>query len=284
MKTKFTLFFLSFLLCFVMCVNASAGSNPWDIELPFKEATIHYTITGSENGKETLYIRDYGKERVRHRISASNMMFMTTDTNQIEITNPDWVYSIDMKAHTGTKTSNPIKFMIEGYNNLSNADKNMVNQNVKKMGTSSMQSLQGTVQQNADKILGYNCDLVSGAGSTTYSIHETDIVLKSNVGMMGMNFTMDATKIDEGPVASNLFSIPAGIQITYDQEADNAARAMAKSTIETLKSPDASQKMQQQVTDTIYQGEQAAPSRPMDNRTQEEMQKAMDALKGMFGK
>ncbi|MCJ7601491.1 MAG: hypothetical protein MUO63_08300, partial [Desulfobulbaceae bacterium] len=67
MKTRLTLFMLCLLLSFALCTTASAEKNPWDIKLPFKEATIQYSITGSETGSETLSIRDYGKERSRHR-------------------------------------------------------------------------------------------------------------------------------------------------------------------------------------------------------------------------
>lgn len=285
MKTRLTLFMLCLLLSFALCTTASAEKNPWDIKLPFKEATIQYSITGSETGSETLSIRDYGKERSRHRKSTTKMMFMTTETDQIEITNPDWLYTIDMKAGTGTKMTNPVKFMIEEYNRLSSKEKDMVNKNVQEMGTSAMQGMQVTVQQNAENILGYSCDLASIAGTTSYSIHGTDITLKSDVSMMGMNFSTVATQINEGSVPGNVFTPPAGIQITHDKEADDAARAMAKSTIDTLKSPDATRKMQEQAGDALNQSQSPGQQAPPANQgSQQEMQKAMDALKGLFGK
>jgi len=285
MKTRLTLFMLCLLLSFVLCTTASAEKNPWDIKLPFKEATIQYSITGSETGSETLSIRDYGKERSRHRKSTAKMMFMTTDTDQIEITNPDWLYTIDMKAGTGTKMTNPVKFMIEEYNRLSSKEKDMVNKNVQEMGTSAMQGMQVTVQQNAENILGYNCDRASVAGTTSYSIHGTDITLKSDVSMMGMNFSTVATQINEGSVPGNVFTPPAGIQITHDKEADDAARAMAKSTIDTLKSPDATRKMQEQAGGAMNQTQPSGQQAPPANQgSQQDMQKAMDALKGLFGK
>ncbi|MBU0908989.1 MAG: hypothetical protein KKA54_17260 [Proteobacteria bacterium] len=285
MKTRFALFLLCLFLSFSLCTAAFAEKNPWDIKLPFKEATIQYSITGSETGSETLYIRDYGKEKASHRKSTSKIMFMTTQTDQIEITNPDWVYTIDMKERTGTKVTNPVKFMIEEYNKLSSKEKDMVNKNVQEMGTSLMQGMQGSVQQNAEKILGYNCDLASVAGTTSYSMHGTDITLKSDVSMMGMKFSTVATKITEGSVPGDVFAPPPGIQVTHDKEADDAARAMAKSTIDTLKSPDASQKMQQQAGDAMNQAESAGQQAPPANQgSGQDMQKAMDALKGMFGK
>ena len=286
MKTRFTLLLLCLVLSLALCTTVVfAGENPWDMKLPFKEATIQYSITGSETGSETLYIRDYGKEKASHRQSTSKMMFMTTQTDQIEITNPDWVYTIDLKEKTGTKVTNPVKFMIEEYNRLSAREKDMVNKNVQEMGTSLMQGMQGSVQQNAEKILGYNCDLASVAGTTAYSIHGTDITLKSDASMMGMNFSTVATRITEGSVPGDVFAPPPGIRITHDQEADDAARAMAKSTIDTLKSPNAAQKMQQQSGDAMQQAESAGQQSPPANQgSDQDMQKAMDAMKGLFGK
>lgn len=285
MKTRLTLFLLCLLVSFVLCATASAEKNPWDVRLPFKEATIQYSITGSETGSETLYIRDYGKERSRHRKSTAKMMFMNTDTDQIEITSPDWIHTIDLKAGTGTKVTNPVKFMIEEYNLLSAKEKDMVNKNVQEMGSSMMQGMQGSVQQNAENILGYSCDLVSVAGTTSYSIHGTDITLKSDAAMMGMSFSTVATQVNEGSVPGNVFTPPAGIQITHDREADDAAKAMAKSTIDTLKSPDGNRKMQEQAGDAMNQGGAAGQQAPPANQgSDQDMQKAMDAMKGLFGK
>ncbi|MEW6518836.1 MAG: hypothetical protein AB1461_05435 [Thermodesulfobacteriota bacterium] len=285
MKTRFTLFPLCLFFSLILCTSASAATHPWDMKLPFQAATIQYSISGLETGTETLYIRDYGKERASHRKSTTKMMMMSTVTDQIEITNPDWVYTIDLQAGTGTRVTNPLKFMIEEYNRLSSAEKEMVNKNVQEMGASFMQGMQGSVQQNAGNILGYSCDRASVAGTTSYSIHGTDIALKSEGNMMGMHFSTVATGITEGSVPGDVFAPPAGIEITHDQEADNAARTMARSTIDTLKSPDASRKMQQQAEGAMNEAQPADPQAPpATQESGQEMQQAMDALKGLFGK
>ena len=54
----------------VFLLRSPRGEDlPWEMKLPFKEATIHYELTGSEQGKETLYIKDYGKLRAKHHQS-----------------------------------------------------------------------------------------------------------------------------------------------------------------------------------------------------------------------
>ncbi|MFH1217443.1 MAG: hypothetical protein V1706_13160 [Pseudomonadota bacterium] len=278
-------FFANLLFFSFFCSSpVMADQNPWDVKLPFQEATIDYTFTGSESGTETLYIRDYGKERAKYRKTTTKIMGITTSTNQVEITSPDWIYNVDMNEKTGTKVTNPVKFMIEEYNKLSSNEKQMVGKNAEEMGMSAVQGMQGSVQQNAGKILGYDCDLVTLAGTTTYSIHGTDIPLKADVNMMGMQFSSAATAINKGTVGADVFSPPAGVAIEHDLQADEMARVMAKSTIDTLKSPDAKQKMQQQgLSMGGAQPGVGTPPPGENGADNQDMQKAMDALKGLFG-
>jgi hypothetical protein len=47
------------LFCFVAV--AFAGDLPWEMKLPFKQATIRYELKGSQQGTETLYVKEFGK-------------------------------------------------------------------------------------------------------------------------------------------------------------------------------------------------------------------------------
>ncbi|OKY76734.1 MAG: hypothetical protein BM485_01295 [Desulfobulbaceae bacterium DB1] len=284
MNKTFTLVASLLFVSFFFTCPAMAAQNPWEMKLPFQEATIDYTLTGSENGTETLYIRDYGKERARYRKTTTKVMFVTTDTNEAEITTPDWIYTIDLNAKSGTKTTNPVKFMVEEYNRLSSNEQQMVDKNAEEIGMSALQGMQGSVQQNAGEILGYNCDLVTVAGTTSYSIHGTDIPLKSDVNLMGMQFSSAATAINKGPVNGDVFTPPAGVAVEHDVQADEAARAMAKSTIDTLKSPDAKEKMQQQAASMGAARQDAGtPPAGQGGTNDQDVRKAMDAIKGLFG-
>lgn len=240
--------FLSFVLVMAalsLCGGnlAHAADNPFAMKLPFREATIHYTISGSGSGSETLYLRDHGNEQARYSKTTQKVMFTTTTVDQIEITTPDWIYVIDRTAQTGSKSVNPVKFMIEEYNRLSPAEKKMVRQNAEKMGSAALQGMRGEVRQNAAKILGYDCDLTSIMGTEIYTMHDTGIPLKSTTSMMGVNVITEATSVDKGPVAAHYFTPPAGIRLEHNREADQMARSMAKSTLDMLKSPDAMEKM-----------------------------------------
>ncbi len=265
-------------------VVIAGSSNPWEQKLPFKEATIQYTISGMETGSETLYVRDYGRESATYHKGKSTMMGMTTVNDTVEIESPDWVYSFDLTARTGTKSVNPQKYMVEEYKRLSAAEQKQVEENIKKMGQPMGEVMGGKVEPKAAKILGYECDRVQMMGTTVYSIHETGIPLKIDSAMMGMAMKQEATKVDTGSVSSKYFEPPQGIEPVTDPEGDAMARTMAQQTIATLKSPDGAQKMQEQAADgDSMMGPQGGGQQQMSPEEKQEMEQAMQMLKGMMG-
>ena len=64
---------------------------------PPKEGILHYQITGSEQGRQTTYIRNYGKERLIYRVSYGH--FISADSKQVNITlyRDGYHYLIDLK-------------------------------------------------------------------------------------------------------------------------------------------------------------------------------------------
>lgn len=266
-------------------VLAIAGNfNPWEQKLPFKEATIHYTITGMETGSETLYVRDYGRESATYHKGKATMMGMTTINDTVEIESPDWMYSFDLTARTGTKAVNPQKYMVEEYKRLSAAEQRQVEENIKKIGLPMGEVMGGKVEPKAATILGYECDRVQMMGTTVYSIHETGIPLKIDSAMMGMTMKQEATKVDTGGVSQKYFELPQGIEPVADPEGDAMARTMAQQTIATLKSPDGAKKMQEQAAaGNSMMAPQGGEQQQMSPEEKQEMEQAMQMLKGMMG-
>ncbi len=285
---QFTSSLFCSLILFFLTTPVMGAANPWDVKLPFKNATIKYQISGSENGTETLYVRDYGKETARYRKTTSKIMFMTTNTDTIEISTPDWIYQIDLQERTGTKSVNPVKYMIEEYNKLSKSDQKKLMKNLEKKGQAAMSGIQGEVTQNATKILGFKCDKVTAMGSTMYTIHGTGITLKSDTAMAGMNFSSVATDLDKGGVADTVFAVPAGIAVEHDPQADQAARSMAGQTIAWLLDPESGHPAMNMgnVPAGEYGGSEEPPvsGGESDPDMDKAMQQGMDALRGLFGK
>jgi hypothetical protein len=277
-KMKKILCFLFMVILLVPALVSAGGKNPWQQKLPFKNATIEYTLSGVEKGTETLYVRKYGEETAQYHKTTTTMMGMTMVNETIEIIDPDWIYTFDLTEQSGAKSANPQKYMIEEYNKLSKAEKKQVLQNSEELAAAMPGGMNAKIEKNAEKILGYDCDKVTMMGTTVYTIHETSIPLKSEANVMGMMMKIEATKIDKGSVSKKFFKHPEGITPVMDPESDAMARAMAKQTMDMLKDPEAAKKASE-----MKPAPQSPNQQEMSPEEQQQMEKAMEALKGIFG-
>jgi len=263
---------------------AWANDLPWDMKLPFKEATIHYDITGSEQGNETLYVKDYGARRAERHKATAMVMGMSNPTETLEITEPDWIATYNLIDKTGEKTSNPRKIYQAEYNKFTAAEKKNFEKNTRELGTNMMGALGGSVKQKAEKVLGYDCDVSTiGGMSTVYVIHETDLPLRTEVSVMGMKSTNAAVKIDNGAVPDSAFAPPADIIAAFNQEAENMMTATVQQVMDTLKRPDGAEKMKQMgqsmVPGGMSQGmEGAGMGKEEQQALMQQMQEAMKQL------
>ncbi len=255
--------------------RAMGQDNPWEKGLPFERATVHYTLSGSQEGTEDKYIRDSGREMATYRKAVTVMMGMKLDSDTIEIQDSDWMYSYDMKEKTGTKMTNPQKFMIEEYTQLSPAEKKQARENAEAMGTGFIKGMNGKIEQNVTTLLGHSCDRTSIMGSTIYMLHGSPIPLKSETNMAGIQMESVATSFKEGEAEDRFFEHPVGIEAVYDQEADELSKNMAVQVVAMLKDPDGVKKM--------TQGQQVAPGHS-GKGTQEMMDQAEQMMKGVLGK
>jgi hypothetical protein len=259
---------------------ATAKDSPWETRLPFKKGTIQYKITGSQNGTETLYIKDFGRTTARHQTVSMNLFGMTQTTEEIEITTPEWIYNVDLTDRTCEKSANPTKYMVEEFNTLSKKDKKKILKNTEKQGNQMIEGMNGSVQIKGAKVLGYTCDVVTVMGAKTYCFTGTSIVLKSEADIMGMKMTSTATDIQKGKPATTHFQVPQGILVHHNAQADAMAKVMAQSTIQhllgnTTATPQADQ---QQRDKAIQEDMENNPGEKMPD-----MQQMMDLMK-QFGK
>lgn len=261
------------LVCLLSPVLSMAEDNPWNRKLPFKKATVQYDLTGMQKGTETLCVKDYGRVSAKHTNTKTTLMGMVMVTEEMELTTPELVYSYNITEGQGVKSTNPKKFMIEEYEKLSKAEKKQVDKNAEEMGVSIMDGFNGEIVKNATEILGFNCDKVTLMGSTVYTIHDTEIPLKTSVNMMGMKMDIIATSFTKGEVDEKCFEQPSGIEAEYDAESDQAARALAVQTIARLKDPEAAQKQQKA----------PAQQQELSPEEQKEAEQAMEMLRNMFG-
>jgi hypothetical protein len=277
MKRSVWVIWLVGLICLLPVGAIAGGKLPWETKLPFKNATIHYSVQGLEKGEEVVYIRNHGNEMATYRTTVSQMMGMTMDNSTVEIQTPDFIYSYDLQEKSGFKGVNPKKYIIEEYKKLSSADKKKVQNNGKKMGAGIIQGMGSDVQQDVTKLLGYSCDKVSIVnGATTYLIHGTGLPLKTEMNMMGMVMTMEATSISTDKVPGKFFKHPTGIVAEVDANADAMSRNMAQQTIAMLIDPESTPKVSPlQMT---IPGQQEG----MSEEDQQKMQQMMQQMKEML--
>ncbi len=266
---------LMLLVTAMLLVPMGAAANPWEKKLPFKEATIVYELSGLETGEETLYIKDHGQRTAEYRTTTATMFGMTMKNETVDITTPDWVYSFDLQERTGTKSINPQKLMIEEYNKLAAADKKKVDENAETMGLWMMEGMHAEIEPNVGELLGFPCDRLTMMGVTVYTMHGTQIPLKTVTDMMGVSMTSTAMFLREDPVDEVYFQFPEGIEPQPDPEADQMARAMAEQTIAMLKDPETFKEQNK--------GSMFGPQGDISPEDKQKMEEAMNTLKGLFG-
>lgn len=274
---------LAFITAFIFCMTAglaTAKNNPWETRLPFKKGTIQYKITGSQNGTETLYIKDYGRTTARHQTVSMNLFGMKQTTEEIEITTPEWIYNVDLTDRTCEKSANPTKYMIDEFNKLSKKDKKKILKKTEEQGSQMIEGMNGSVQIKGAKVLGYTCDVVTVMGAKTYCFTGTSVVLKSEADIMGMKMTATATDIQKGKPAATHFQVPQGIRVHHNAQTDAMAKEMAQATIQHLLGNTTAmpQADQQQRYKAIQEDMENNPEEKMPD-----MQQMMDLMK-QFGK
>ncbi len=278
---KRTSVILTVLAVLLLPLLASASeSNPWERKLPFENATIKYVLSGSEKGTETLYIRDYGKEMATYHKTTNTM---GTKVDRVTIMTLDSIYHFDLLSRTGTKSTNPHKYMVEEYNKLSKADQEQVRKNAKDMGLSMTKGLNGKIEKNAEKILGYDCDRATVMGTTVYSIHNTGIPLKSDTSIMGVSMKKEPTDIKTGSIDAKVFKFPEGIVPKNDPQGDEMAKTVAKQTIAMLKNPEGVKTMVPPNA-MINQGGSAHGKDNAQQMSNEQLEHAMEMLRKMQNK
>lgn len=243
---KCQLLVVSMLLLFFSTL-AWGEDLPWEMKLPFKEATIQYDLGGNQMGKETLYVKEYGKLRAKHHTATATVMGTANKMETLEITDPDWIYSYNLREKKGEKTTNPRKIYLAEYSKLTAEEKRNFEKNSKELGTGMMGKYGGSVKQSAEKILGYDCDVTTINGmSTVYLLHGSDIPLRSEVSMMGIKSSTIATKVDTGgSIPASAFAPPPGISAELNMEMETMMANHIKQSMETLKQPDGAKIMMQ---------------------------------------
>ena len=274
----------------VNSVTVFAKGDPLEIRLPFEKAVIEYEISGSQKGKETLYIRDFGNERVKVTKSKGKIMFVPVTTDTIEITTRDSVVNIDRNKKTALKITNPQKLMQQEMKKLSATERKIVMKNFETLGMNMAVMMGGEVKQKAGKYLGYSCDVVTMMGTTSCQMSNSPVMLNMKSDLMGIKLNTVAKKIDKNAaVPDDLFRVPANVKVEYSAETDNMNKEMIASMVNTMRDPGAAQKMKEGMAQQKKQMEAESvrengneTDKPDQEQLNEMMKKGMKSFEGMF--
>jgi hypothetical protein len=192
--------------------NLHANENPFSSKLPFKEGIIHYTITGSKQGTQTTYIRNYGKERLIYKNSHSKIMHTAKQDEDIIMITPTWVYHINLLTKEATKEPNINAILIKEFNKLPQKRQAQI------------------LKREGKKLLNFSTLSYTLDGVKMTITKKGNLLLHSQSGILGYTVNTIATDIEIKDINASLFSLPKGIKI-HEKRADTT---QAKKIIEAL--------------------------------------------------
>ncbi len=188
MKKTTTCLILLSLLTFVHYHHAESGGGKSNMQrYGLKQACIQYVIKGDMiNGTQELCFDRYGAREVQIQHQTIKVMGMTQETKTATYTDfseGGTIYTVDLKTNTGTKMENPMIKSLEGKDLKEVGKEMLVQMGGKKIGTG--------------KVLGKECDIWEIKNMGTKAWVWNWINLKTETNMMGMNITIEATKISD---------------------------------------------------------------------------------------
>ncbi len=172
-----------------------------------KSGVIEYQVEGMSKGTKTLWFDDFGRLQCIRTITTTKVMGFSTKDDKLEIRTHEWMYSVDMKEKTGTKTKieTAMAPTDAAYSGLTDAEK--------KQFVEGVQQGMKVKEIGTGDVLGRLCKIMEVGDGNKMWLYK-NITLKSEVGSGMLNMNETATKFDENKaVAASQFQVPAGIQI-----------------------------------------------------------------------
>lgn len=190
--------FLSLAVVFVFSVQAQKKTYRFAI----KSGYVKYKLTGNTTGTKELWWDNYG-DKTRELENSKSVtkifgMTNTTENHKLTILNRDDAWSVDYKTNEAFKNKVPF------YEGKAVAD-NMTEAEQKKMADDVLAGFGGEKLGN-EKVIGYNCEVISLMGAKTWIYKGVTLKLTSKI--MGIennliavvfkpNISVSATKFEE---------------------------------------------------------------------------------------
>jgi len=234
----FKIFFFSLFIS----TTILASSNLFDKNIDFKEGVVHYRVSGSETGSQTLYIKEYGKYKTLVTNTKSKFMRGQKSIKKIMYITPKYNYEVDLQSNSATKLPNLKYLLQEKLLKLPLKEREIVIKNLQKFKNRSILNLKGTVFPKAKKIAGYLCNRESIKGVTTYTAKNSDLILKTEANILGFHSNTVATSIEKTTLDPNIFKINKNIKIIPSEQKVRELEKKADEIISFLQKPNTAAK------------------------------------------
>ncbi len=207
---------ISVLMGIVLSLNAQEHNQYYAI----KSGYVKYELSGNTIGTQEVWWDNYGNlQRIHTKSTSVVSMFgiqSETKENKLEIRNDGIVYTIDYESGNNTKMK------------MGNFVKNsgMTEAEQKKMSDEILRSMGGKRLSN-EKVLSYNCEVISVLGSKVWMYK--GVTLKSTSEVLGVKSNKTAVKFTpKKNISASQFVPPANVNfdevnvnIAINEETDN---------------------------------------------------------------
>jgi len=191
------------------------AQNPFFKPLPFQEAIIEYSLSGSQKGFQTLYIKDFGKYRVYYKNQKQNFLNKNKKKEEYIIETPKWIYSLTPNK-TALRTPNLKYLLYIRYKELSKKDQQKVLQNLKMINYLPIQATKFKIAKNFSTINKIPCDLLLQKAKKECYGYNGSLLLKSKIKFLGYNSTKILYNIFETKTDPKLYDL-SDIKIKDDK-------------------------------------------------------------------
>ena len=228
--------------------DALSLENPYIDKYPFDSVEIHYLTEftqESAHGKTDTYVLKtivYIQGDMISKVSEGRVPALDTergykDIKIMEITRPEYFYSIDLLKKEGTKVDNTRKLTMPAYDELTTDEKKKFHERMKKTGLISfnfpLPHLLGT-KIGTEKVLGRDCDVYENKEFETRDDYSDQFMIKTWLwkgttiplkgtqngiaeGLFVYSFEKTATRIEENTdIPNSKFEVPSYVTIKYD--------------------------------------------------------------------
>jgi hypothetical protein len=194
------------ILIIYLSTTILADNNPFIQKLPFKEAIIEYRLSGNNKGIKTLYIKDYGANRVIYQ-NIESQFISKNKGSQYTIISNKWIYTISENSNLAYRVPNMHHLLYNLYKELTPEQKNQVTQNIQTLGFIPTDNINFKVIKNFTNINNIPCNMVNNGTQKRCYGYGGSLILSSTLKIVGYSRHEVISNIFKTKVDQNIFNI-----------------------------------------------------------------------------